>query len=78
MDEGRIVNDVYPDFSRAFPKVFDSIIPVKTVRYGQDKQIIMWMENWLKFRARQVVIGSTKSIPQLVASCSPLQGQILG
>lgn len=29
MDEGRIVSDVYLDFSRAFPKVFDSIIGVK-------------------------------------------------
>lgn len=40
MDEGRVVSDVYLDFSRDFPKVFGSIIPVKIVRYGQDKQII--------------------------------------
>lgn len=40
MDEGRIVNDVCLDFNRDFPKVFDSIVPVKIVRYGQDKQII--------------------------------------
>lgn len=36
------------------------------------------MESWLEFQARQVVIGSTKSIPQLVACGSPPQGQILG
>lgn len=72
MDKGRVVNVVYLDFSRAFPKVFD------IVRYRQDKQIIRWMENWLKYQARQVEIGSTKSIPQLIASGSPLQEQILG
>lgn len=74
MDKGRVVNVVYLDFSRAFPKVFDSFLPVKIVRYGQDKQILRWVENWLKYQARQVVIGST----QLVSSGSPLQGQILG
>lgn len=74
MDKERVVNVVYLDFSRAFPKVFDSFIPVKIVRYGQDKQILRWVENWLKYQARQVVIGST----QLVSSGSPLQGQILG
>lgn len=74
MDKERVVNVVYLDFSRAFPKVFDSFVPVKIVRYGQDKQILRWVENWLKYQARQVVIGST----QLVSSGSPLQGQILG
>lgn len=74
MDKGRVVNVVYLDFSRAFPKVFDSFLPVKIVRYGQDKQILRWVENCLKYQARQVVIGST----QLVSSGSPLQGQILG
>lgn len=43
-----------------------------------DKQIIRWMENRLKFQARQVVIGSPKSIPQLVAISSLPQEQILG
>lgn len=74
MDKGRVVNVVYLDFSRAFPKVFHSFLPVKIVRYGQDKQILRWVENCLKYQARQVVIGST----QLVSSGSPLQGQILG
>lgn len=74
MDRGRVVNIVYLVFSRAFPKVFYSFLPVKIVRYGQDKQILRWVENWLKCQARQVVIGST----QLVSSGSPLQGQILG
>lgn len=73
-----VVNIVYFDFSKAFPKVFDTILPVKIVRDGQDKQMIRWMENWLNYQAKQVVIGSTKSIWQLVASSSPPQGQILG
>lgn len=58
-----------------FPK---SLIVTYQSKYGQDKQIIKWMENWLKFQARQVVSGSIKSIPQLIASGSPPQGQILG
>lgn len=45
MDKGRVVNIVYLDISKAFPKVFDCILPVKIARYGQDKQMIKWMEN---------------------------------
>lgn len=32
IDEGRVVNVIYFDFGRAFPKVFDSILLVKIVR----------------------------------------------
>lgn len=78
VDKGRVVNIAYLDFSKAFPNVFDSILPVKIVRYGQDKQMIRWMGNWLNYQAKQVVIGGRKSIWQLVASGNPPQGQILG
>lgn len=62
VDKGRVVNIVYLDFSKAFPKVFDSILPAKIVRYGQDKQMIRMMENWLTYQAKQVMAGGTKSI----------------
>lgn len=62
VDKGRVVNIAYLDFSKAFPNVFDSILPVKIVRYGQDKQMIRWMGNWLNYQAKQVVIGGRKSI----------------
>lgn len=78
LDKGRVVNIVYLDFIRAFPKVFNRILPVKIGRYGKNKHMIRWMENWLNYQAKQVVIGSTKSIWQLVASGNPPQGQILG
>jgi len=45
--KGSVVNMVYLNFSKAFPKVFDSILPVNIVRYGQDNQVIKWLENWL-------------------------------
>lgn len=77
VDKGRVVNIVYLHFSKAFPKVFDIFLTTKMVRYGQDKQMIRWMENWLNCQAERVVIGSTKSNRQLVASGSPPQGLIL-
>lgn len=40
LDKGRVVNIVYLDFSKAFHKVFNSILPVKIGRYGQVKQMI--------------------------------------
>lgn len=39
--------------------------------------MIRWMENWLNCQAKRVVIGSTKSNRQLVASGIPPQGLIL-
>lgn len=65
-------------FTLLFAEFFQrSLIVSYQSKYGQDKQIIKWMENWLKFQARQIVSGSIRSIPQLVASGSPPQGQIL-
>ena len=46
-DEGRAVNSVCPDFSKAFNTVFCKIFAEKLLMCRLDEQPVRWTENWL-------------------------------
>ncbi|PKU46195.1 rna-directed dna polymerase from mobile element jockey- hypothetical protein [Limosa lapponica baueri] len=51
IDEGRAVDVVYLDFSKAFDTVSHSILIDKLRKCGLEEWTVRWIENWLKDRA---------------------------
>ncbi|GAB0203117.1 mitochondrial enolase superfamily member 1 [Grus japonensis] len=77
VDEGRAVDVVYLDFSKAFDTVSHNILISKLRKRGLDEWTVRWVENWLNGRAQRVVISGTESRWRPVAS-DVLQGSVLG
>ncbi|KAK4820735.1 hypothetical protein QYF61_004416 [Mycteria americana] len=55
VDEGKAVDDVYLDFSKAFDTVSHSILLEKLAAHGLDGCTLHWVKNWLDGRAQRVV-----------------------
>lgn len=71
MDEGRTVDFVYLDFSKAFGTVSCNILIGKLMKYGLGKWTERWSENLLDCLAQSVVIDIIKSIWSLGISGVP-------
>ena len=62
VDEGKEVDVVYLDFSKAFDTVSHSILLQKLAAYGLDGHTLCWVKNCLASWAQKVVAKGVKSI----------------
>ncbi|KAK4828095.1 hypothetical protein QYF61_023457 [Mycteria americana] len=61
VDEGKAMDVVYLDFSKAFDTVSHSILLEKLPAHGLDGGTLHWVKNWLDGQAERVVVNGIKS-----------------
>ncbi|GAB0187101.1 mitochondrial enolase superfamily member 1 [Grus japonensis] len=61
VDEGKAVDVVYLDFSKAFDTISHSILLEKWTARGLDGCTLHWVKNWLDGWAQRVVVNRVKS-----------------
>ena len=71
VDEGKVVDVVYLDFSKAFESVSHSIHLERLAACGLDRYTLCWEKNWLEDWAQRTLMNGVKSSWRLVMSGSP-------
>ena len=61
VDEGKAVDVVCLDFSKAFDMVSHSILLGKLAACGLDRYTLLWSRNWLEGCAQRIVVNGVKS-----------------
>jgi len=61
VDEGKTVDVVYLDFSKAFDTVAHSVLLEKLGTRGLHGYTLHWIKNWLHCGAQRVVVNGVKS-----------------
>jgi len=61
VEEGKAVEVVYPDFSKAFDTTSHSILLQKLTAHSLDRYTPCSVKNWLEDRAQKVVVNGVKS-----------------
>jgi len=68
VDEGRAVDVVYLNFSKASDSVSHNILLGKLRKCGLDEWTVRWIENWLNGRTQRAVVSGAESSWRLVTS----------
>ena len=66
VDEGKAVDVVYLDFSKAFDTVSHSILLQKLAVHGLDRYTLGWVRKWLEGWAQRVVVNAAGDRSQVV------------
>jgi len=61
MDEGKVVDVVYLDFSKVFDTIYHSILLEKLAAHGLDRCALCLVKNCLDGQAQRVVVNGVKS-----------------
>ena len=71
LDEGKAVDVVYLDFSKAFDTVSNNILLSKLATRGLDGHTLCWVKNCLDGRAQRAVVNGVKSVGSWSRVVSP-------
>ena len=73
VDEGKAVDVVYLDFSKAVDTVPHSIIEKKLAAHNLDEHMLRWVKHWLDGQAQRIAVsgvgGWTQAVSPRARSC---------